>query len=76
MKKSEGHIRLRTLIPESGLPSPAFLSNAMCILSSVTCTSGSSSSMYTEHWLFPTGVFHSQCQEKLGSSQFPLFHLF
>ena len=35
MKKSEGHIQLRTLIPESGLPSPAFLSNAMCILSSV-----------------------------------------
>lgn len=40
-----------------------------------TCPSGSSSLMCTEHWLFSIGAFHSQCREKLGSSQLPSFHL-
>lgn len=74
MKKFEGHIQLRTIIPKSGLPSPTFLLNAMFIFSSV----------HLYQWFFQFDVyrtlafffvFHSRCQEKLGSSQFPSFHL-
>ena len=47
MKNFEGRIQLRAIIPKSGLPSLAFLLNAMCIFSSV----------HLSQWFFQLDVY-------------------